>query len=104
MRQQLLTLAHAQAEIGPAQRNRTVAEGRLRLARRLFEMSRGDNFSVTDAEQQFKQMAIAWLTVEADVAVAGYKLRRLMGTLIECPAELKPDTEGTEVHRRKGTK
>jgi outer membrane protein TolC len=92
VRQQLLALTHAQAEVGLAQRNRTVAEGRLRLARRLFELGRGDNFSVTDAEQQFQQGETAWLTAKTEAALAGYRLRRIMGTLLECPAELKPDT------------
>jgi outer membrane protein TolC len=91
VRQQSLALTHAQAEVGLAQRNRTVAEGRLRLARRLFEMGRGDNFSVTDADQQFQQVATAWLTAQTETAVAGYRLRRIMGTLIEHPRELKPE-------------
>jgi len=91
VRQQLLEQARATAEVGQAQRNRTVAEARLRLARRLFEMGRGDNFAVTDAEQQFQQAETAWLATQTEAAVAGYKLRRLMGTLLECPDELKPD-------------
>ena len=101
VRQQWLEQARATAEVSQAQRNRTVAEARLRLARRLFEMGRGDNFAVTDAEQQFQQVEIAWLTAQTEAALAGYKLRRLLGTLIECPDELKPDAESTEVQRRK---
>ena len=104
VRQQLLEQARAAAEIGQAQRNRTIAESRLHLARRLFEMGRGDNFTVTDAEQQFQQAQAAWLAAQTEAALAGYKLRRLLGTLIECPDELKPDAEGIEVQRRKGTK
>ncbi|TAN35956.1 MAG: TolC family protein [Verrucomicrobia bacterium] len=91
VRQQWLELTRAQAEIGLALRNRTVAESRLRLARRLFEMGRGDNFSVTDAEQQFQSVETAWLAAQTEAAVAGYRLRRIMGTLIECPEELKPE-------------
>ena len=91
VRQQLLEQARAAAEIGQAQRSRTIAEGRLRLARRLFEMGRGDNFTVTDAEQQFQQTQAGWLAAQTEAALAGYKLRRLLGTLLECPDELKPD-------------
>jgi outer membrane protein TolC len=91
VRQQLLEQARAVAEVGQAQRNRTVAEARLRLARRLFEMGRGDNFAVTDAEQQFQLAETAWLAAQTEAALAGYKLRRLLGTLIECPDELKPE-------------
>jgi len=104
VRQQLLEQARTSAEIGQAQRNRTIAEGRLRLARRLFEMGRGDNFTVTDAEQQYQQVQSAWLLAQTEAAMAGYQLRRIMGTLLECPDELKPEAEGTEVQRRKGTK
>ncbi len=91
VRQQLLEQARAAAEVGQAQRNRSVAEARLRLARRLFEMGRGDNFAVTDAEQQFQQAETAWLAAQTEAALAGYKLRRLLGTLLEQPAELKPE-------------
>ena len=104
VRQQWLEQARAAAEVRLAQRNRSVAEARLRLARRLFEMGRGDNFTVTDAEQQFQQAETAWLTAQCDVAVAGYKLRRLLGTLIECPDELKPDAETTKGQSNKGAK
>lgn len=93
VRQQLLEQTRAAAEIGQAQRNRTLAEGRLHLARRLFETGRGDNFTVTDAEQQFQQAQSAWLAAQSEAAIAGYKLRRLLGTLLESPDELKPDTK-----------
>ena len=96
VRQQLLEQARAAEEIGQAQRNRQIAEGRLRLARRLFEMSRGDNFTVTDAEQQFQQAQSSWLAAQTEAALAGYKLRRLLGTLLECPDELKPGAEETK--------
>ncbi len=100
VRQQLLEQARAAGEIGQAQRNRTIAEGRLKLARRLFEMGRGDNFTVTDAEQQFQQAQSAWLSAETEAALAGYKLRRLLGTLLECPDELKPDAAAGNVSRK----
>jgi outer membrane protein TolC len=100
VRQQLLEQARAAAEIGQAQRNRAVAEGRLRLARRLFEMGRGDNFTVTDAEQQFQQAQTAWLAVQTEAALSGYKLRRLLGTLLECPDELKPDAAAEKASRK----
>jgi outer membrane protein TolC len=93
VRQQLLEQARAAAEVGQAQRNRSVAGARLRLARRLFEMGRGDNFAVTDAEQQFQQAETAWLAAQTEATLAGYKLLRLLGTLIEHPDELKPVAE-----------
>ena len=102
VRQQLLELARAAAEVGQAQRNRTVAEGRLRLARRLFEMGRGDNFTVTDAEQQFQQAETARLAAQTDATLASYKLHYLLGTLIESPDELKPDEEASKLRSGKG--
>jgi outer membrane protein TolC len=56
-------------------------------------MGRGDNFAVTDAEQQFQQAETAWLAAQTEATLAGYKLLRLLGTLIEHPDELKPVAE-----------
>lgn len=78
------------SELAIAGRNLTAAQARSELARRLFEMGRGDSFSVTDAENAFAQSESALLAARADVCVAGYSLLRLMGTLTDCPANLKP--------------
>jgi outer membrane protein TolC len=80
----------ARSELSIAGRNYAAAEARSELARRLFEMGRGDSFSVTDAETAFVNAEAALLTARASVCVAGYNLLRLMGTLMDCPAELKP--------------
>lgn len=90
VRQAWLSLSRAQAEVELARRNRVVAENRLRIAQRAFEVGRGDNFSVTDAETQFQQTEDAWLTAQTEAVLADYRLRRVTGTLIDCPADLKP--------------
>ncbi len=93
VRREFLRWAHARAEIGPALRNRELAEARLRLARRLFELGRGDSFAVTDAEQQFQQAEAAHLAARTEAVLAGLRLRRVMGTLLETPEELRPRGE-----------
>ena len=88
--QQLLAYARSRSEVHRADRNRTVALNRQRLARRLFDLGRGDNFTVTDAEQAFQQAETDWLVARADGAMAGYRLLRTIGTLLDCPPDLKP--------------
>lgn len=82
----------SRGELAIAGRNFTAAEARSELARRLFEMGRGDSFSVTDAETAFVEAQSALLAARAAVCVSGYNLLRLMGTLTDCPEELKPAT------------
>lgn len=77
-------------ELAIAGRNHAAAEARSELARRLFEAGRGDSFSVTDAENAFAQSESSLLSARADVCVAAFNLLRLMGTLTESPADLKP--------------
>jgi len=91
VRQQLLQAGHAQAEIELARKNRAVADGRRRLAQRFFEMGRSDPFSVSDAEQQFQQAETAWLNAQYEAALAMFRLRRVTGSLVESPGELKPE-------------
>jgi len=70
-------------------RNFSLAESRAKLARRLFEIGRGDNFSATDAEQALLSAENQMLTAQAAVSVAGYRLLRTLGTLIEYPEQLR---------------
>jgi len=90
VRERHLALERALAETAPARRNRDIAEHRLRLARRLFEMGRGDPFAVSDAEQQFQQAEAAWLSARTEAVLADFRLRRAAGVLIETPDDLKP--------------
>lgn len=90
--QQLLSAYHrARSELGIAERNYKLAEDRARLARRLFERGRGDNFSVTDAEDALSDADNRRLNARAVASISGYELLRGMGMLVEVPADLKPD-------------
>lgn len=71
-----------------AQRNFRHASSRLKLARRLFDMGRESQFSVTDAEESFLQAESRFLSGRAEASVSGYELLRTLGTLIEVPVEL----------------
>ena len=90
VRERHRALESALAETAPAQRQRDLAETRLRLARRLFEMGRGDPFGVSDAEQQFQQAEAAMLAARIEAVLADYRLRRETGMLIETLDALKP--------------
>jgi len=78
------------AEFTIAGRNFEAAQSRAELARRLFEMGRGDNFAVSDAENAFVETESTLLSIRARICVTGYNLLRIMGTLTEAPESLKP--------------
>ena len=78
------------AEFTIAGRNYEAAQARSELASRLFEMGRGDNFAVSDAENAFVEAESTLLSTRAGICVAGYNLLRIMGTLTEAPQSLKP--------------
>lgn len=93
VQQEILAYQRAQKQIVFADRNHRVAMDRAKLARRLFEMHKGDSFSVTDAEDELAQAEIQLISVQSDAAASAYKLKRVLGTLIEYPADLKPVKE-----------
>lgn len=78
------------AEFFIAGRNFEAAQSRAELARRLFEMGRGDNFAVSDAENAFVEAESTLLSTRARICLTGYNLLRVMGTLTEAPYLLKP--------------
>ncbi|MEK6691171.1 MAG: TolC family protein [Nitrospirota bacterium] len=88
--QQLQAYRRAREELKIAEKNFKLAEGRSKLARRLFELGRGDNFSVTDAEEAYLQAENQLLSARAEETISGYRLFQTMGTVIETPEELKP--------------
>ncbi len=67
------------------------AESRLKLARRLFDIGRETQFTVSDAEEAFLQTENQLLLNQARVSVSGYQTLEAMGLLIETPKELRPD-------------
>jgi outer membrane protein TolC len=93
VQQVLATYRRAQVEMKIAGKNIVLAEKRARLARRLFEVGRGDNFSVTDAEEAYIDANTQLLQARADASVTGYRLLRTLGTLVEYPESLEPNPE-----------
>ena len=92
--QQLISAyQRARSELGIAERNYQLAESRARLARRLFEIGRGDNFSVTDAEQALNDADTRLLATRAEASLSGYQLLRGLGNLVETPEDLKPGAQ-----------
>ena len=74
-----------------------LAGDRARLARRLFELGRGDNFTATDAEAELLRAQSRQLENESEVTVAAFRLKRVTGTLVESPDALKPRPPGPAV-------
>lgn len=77
------------AEVPLAEQSFALAGKRAQLARRLFEMGRGNSQDVMDAEEALQTAETQLLVVQSDSSVAGYQLLRAMGILEECPADLK---------------
>jgi outer membrane protein TolC len=90
VQQRIAAYERAQTEVGIARRNLVLAASRAELARRLFEMGRGDHFSVTDAEDAYVDAQNRWFDAESESSLSGYRLMRVLGTLLEPPATLKP--------------
>jgi len=87
--QQKLAYDRARADILIAERNLNLAQNRLKLAKRMFEMGRGDNFAVSDSEDEYLKAEREYLRAQTEASVTGYRLLRVMGTLMEYPPELK---------------
>jgi outer membrane protein TolC len=90
VRQQIRAYRRARADFRITTRNEDVARRRLELADSLFRLGKSDNFSVTDAENDLRSAQDAVLSARAEASLAAYRLLRALDTLIECPAELKP--------------
>ena len=90
----ILSYDQAQADVLFAEKNYHLAKSRSALARRLFEIGRGDNFSVTDAESSLFLAQNQLLAAQADASAAAYRLLRVMGTLMTYPEDLKPVRTG----------
>ncbi len=87
--QQRLAYERARADILIAARNLNLASNRLKLARKRFDLGRGDNFTVSDAEDEYLKAEREYLRAQSEAGVAGYRLLRVMGSLVEYPDDLK---------------
>lgn len=90
VQQQLLAHRRARQELDIAARNFELAASRAKLTRRLFELGRENNFSVTDAETAFIQSENRLFFARSESVNSGYRLMRALGTLVESPQSLKP--------------
>ncbi|HMP89268.1 MAG TPA: TolC family protein [Kiritimatiellia bacterium] len=88
--QSLSAHRRAEAEMEIAERNVELAAQRAVLARRLFEKGRVDNTAASDAEAELLDARTKLLNARAEAVVAGYRLLRTMGMLMESPDDLKP--------------
>ena len=100
--QATLAYERARSDVQSAERNFRVAERRATLARRLYEIGRGDNFGVSDAEDALLQARNQMLGTQSQVSVAAYRLLRALGTLLEYPEELKPSPPGDGQRSQRG--
>lgn len=89
VQQALALYARSRTEVTIALRNEQNARARAALARRLYDLQRGDHFSVADAEDKLTEQTVTLYNARNAAAVNGYRLRFVMGTLVDFPDELK---------------
>lgn len=100
VRQVSAAYQRARADLPLAERNYRLAESRAALARRLFEIGKGDNFSVTDAEDGLLDAQNRMLAAQSDAVTALYRLFRALGTLLAYPDDLKAPAAGGQERSR----
>lgn len=93
--QAILAYNRARRELKISDSNLELAGSRVLLARRFFSRGRGDNFSVTDAEDAYVQAQRDMLFARAEASFNGYRMLHALGTLIEFPEDLKPELART---------
>jgi outer membrane protein TolC len=84
----------AESEAAIREENARVARARVNLAHVLFELGRVDAFGVTDAEQADVAAEEELLVSRGEADLAGYRLRRALGTLLLVPDELQAKERG----------
>lgn len=89
VQQGILAYQRSLDQLRLAERNHGFARDRARLARRMFEIGRGDNFAVTDAETALLEAESSMLQTRAESVVTAFQLLRTLGILLEAPTELK---------------
>jgi outer membrane protein TolC len=95
VQQAVAAYARAKAELPLAERNCALAEARMRVAQRMFEIGRGDGFSVSDAEEALLQAQNRLLAAQSEAVITAYRLLRALGMLLETPEHLKPPSPST---------
>ena len=89
IRDRIAACRRSRAEYEISKRNAKVANDRLRLAKRLYELDRGSSFDVVDAEGEYVSAELAKFESRAAVSKASFRLLHAMGVLVEHPDELK---------------
>jgi outer membrane protein len=87
--QQLQAYERAKTEVSIASQNVGLAASRAKLARTLFDLGRGDSFSVTDADVAFFQAQSQLFSARSESTIAAYRVARVVGKIVEAPEELK---------------
>jgi len=91
VQQQLRAYTSAYGEVRIAERNLDLASSRAKLAHRLFDTGRADNFSVTDAEESLAEAENRVFSARARATLNSYKVPYVLGTLLEVDPDLKPE-------------
>ena len=89
VQQGILAYQRSLDQLQMAERNHGFARDRAHLARRMFEIGRGDNFAVTDAETALLEAESSMLQTRVESVITAFQLLRTLGTLLEAPPELR---------------
>ena len=77
-------------ELKMAEENHKLAKQKAEIARRLYNSGKGDSFAVSDAEDELFSAQRQLLDSQMQASISAFKLKRILGTLLEHPEDLKP--------------
>jgi len=87
--QALANCRRAKTEYRLGKRSVKLGKSQALMAQKLFSIGRGDNLSVTNAEDDLLASELNLLTMKKQVVLSQLRLRKILGTLIETPDRLK---------------
>lgn len=94
VQQQISAWRRAEVQVLIAERNMALARRQAEFAKSKVDLGGLDTFLATEAEEQWIEAENDLAARNADVLRAGYRLLRVMGLLIEYPADLLPEVHG----------
>ncbi|MBI4797915.1 MAG: TolC family protein [Desulfarculus sp.] len=83
VRRELRSLRRGQERIANQQEQIRQAEGQLELAQVKFQHGLTDNFTLLEAENRLRQSQTTLLSLVVDYIVGTYRIRAVLGTLVE---------------------
>lgn len=90
VRQGIASYKRTMTELKMAEENHRLAKQKAEIARRLYNSGKSDSFAVSDAEDELFSAQRQLLDSQMQASISAFKFKRILGTLLEHPEDLKP--------------